>query len=377
MTHFEGRVRSMASDGRGVVEGPEGRIYFVPAVWIGDFARFEIVENKKSFGRARVVEFLEFSTSRVQPECPHFGWELGRCGGCPWQFVSYEAQLQAKQERVLHALKKLQLDPAIIQKIWPSPKIWGYRNRAQFKSDGNILGFVSASSSTIAPIQDCLVLSDTNRSTLRDLLKKLPNPAWKPSRGWDWITLDIDEDLRADAVQPNKRRPFRQANEHQNGAMKEWLRTHLARLDKSSHVLELFAGSGNFTQVVASEDFELVCAVEVVDAAIKELKDLKLPNVITVEANLFEVSAYKKIRSLLSRADVLILDPPRDGLKDKTGLFKEFPSIKTVGYVSCDLATFARDLRDFIEQGFRVLEIQPLDQFPHTPHIEIMAWMQK
>jgi len=382
-TIFEGRVRSMSSEGHGVVEGPEGRVFFVPAVWVGDLARFEIVELKKKFGHARLVELIEGSPARRSSPCPHAGWDAGSCGGCPWHFVNYEAQVEAKEDRIRHSLKKFASLDEVLQPMWASEEEWGYRNRAQFKTDGQSLGFVSHSSQSLAPVEDCIVLTETNRDLLKKLLEKLPNKDWKVSQGHSWNALDVDEDLAMELGDEfdskdlilNRRRPFRQANEAQNLRMKEWLFQKLLPLDRGSHVLELFAGSGNFTEVIANLGFESVCASEVVMEAMDNLKAKKFANLKTVAADLFHNTSYRLIQNQFPKADVLVLDPPREGLKEKAGLLAAFPMIKAVAYISCDLATFSRDLHDFVAAGFEIREIQPLDQFPQTPHIEMMAWL--
>ncbi|HBQ39837.1 MAG TPA: class I SAM-dependent RNA methyltransferase, partial [Halieaceae bacterium] len=142
------------------------------------------------------------------------------------------------------------------------PQAFAYRNRAQFKTDGRQLGFVAAGSNRLAPITDCPVLTAPNRATLHALIEALPVPAWKPSRKHTWTTLDVDEDVTATEVVPNQRRPFRQGNDAQNNFMREWLAHRLQTLDPSRTVTELFAGSGNFTEVIAARGFQQIFAVE-------------------------------------------------------------------------------------------------------------------
>ncbi|MEO5668296.1 MAG: class I SAM-dependent RNA methyltransferase, partial [Bdellovibrionota bacterium] len=176
---FEGRVRSVSSEGLGVVEAPDKRVFFVPATWTGDVARFQVTQLKKRHGFARLVQMITPSTDRVQAPCPFHGFGEKSCGGCPWQFVAYDAQLAAKQDRVVQALSRARIE-AVVLPILPSPKFFGYRNRAQLKTDGTELGFVAEGSRRIAPIDDCLVLSDGNRDVLKELLTELPRADWKP-----------------------------------------------------------------------------------------------------------------------------------------------------------------------------------------------------
>lgn len=374
--HFTASVRDLASEGNGIVEHPSGQVFFVPGVWKGEIGEFRITSFKKRFGFAELVRLLEPSPERLSPACQHQGFGAGHCGGCPWQFVSYGAQLEAKESRVRHTLARLGID-GVIKTILPSPQIFGYRNRAQFKTDGNILGYVAQGSKSIAAISDCPILSDHNRETLANLLASLPNREFRPPKKAPWTTIDIDEDIGVDAISLNRRRPFRQANSAQNESMRTWLSRCIADLDKRGQVLELFAGSGNFTQVLSAAGFKNIVAVESVSEAVDSLNQLGLSGVSTKETDLFSESSVHNFARTAGDAKVLVLDPPRDGFRHTDILLQHCPQLNDVLYISCDLATLTRDLQVFIARGFKALEIQPLDQFPHTPHVEILARLSR
>ncbi|MFT5082815.1 MAG: 23S rRNA (uracil1939-C5)-methyltransferase [Lentisphaeria bacterium] len=368
---FEATVKDLVSDGRGVITHPRGRTMFAAGVWPGEHAKFRIKALKGSTGSAELVELLSSSPDRITAPCPHHGFEEAKCGGCPWQFMSYDAQLKAKQMRVEKAFSRLGVEN--VREIWHSPKVMGYRNRAQFKSNGRELGFVSSQSNTLAPIEDCLVLSDKNRQTLSELLTLLPNPLWRGNRKKPLISIDINEDVGAENINIDKRLPFAQANSEQNLRMQSWLLNKLSVINKSNTVIELFCGSGNFTQVIASQKFAKIVAVESVDEALDAVKQKSLLNVKTLRQNLFLEGAFEKLRSKYAEASVLVLDPPREGIKNKEGLFYKKSKLKKVFYISCDLATLVRDVQEFKLHKFSVVEVQPLDQFPHTPHIELLV----
>ena len=175
---FSGQVRDLATDGRGVVLHPSGRAVFVDGVWVDEVGEFRITEIKGRSAFAEIVALTETSPQRVSPVCSHHGFGANTCGGCPWQFMDYAAQLQAKQQRVENGLKRLNIGNRV-QNIWPSPRTEGYRNRAQFKTDGKKLGFLAAHSRQITEVIDCPILSDKNRHTLADMRKTLPNTAWR------------------------------------------------------------------------------------------------------------------------------------------------------------------------------------------------------
>jgi 23S rRNA (uracil1939-C5)-methyltransferase len=248
---FEADVRDLTSAGLGVVAHPSGRVFFARGVWPGERGTFAITALKGRAGEAALIELLERSPARATPACVHHGVTADACGGCPWQFVSYDAQLVAKQQRIEKHLAPL-LAPGSVAPIWPSPEELGYRNRAQLKSDGQRLGYLAAASRNIVDVDDCPILNEHNRGTLRALRAELPKRAWRPRRGRDWTTIDIDDDVDAQGAGVNRRRPFRQGNSAQNERMRQWLADTVSSLGAVGQVLELYAGSGNFTDVLAA-----------------------------------------------------------------------------------------------------------------------------
>ena len=91
------------------------------------------------------------------------------------------------------------------------------------------------------------------------------------------------------------------------------------------------------------------------------------------EADLFNAAAVAGLGRDCADVRLLVLDPPRDGCNQLGTLLDSCRMLETVIYISCNLATFARDAGLLLARGFRVGEVQPLDQFPHTPHVELLA----
>jgi len=375
---FTGEVRDLASDGRGVVVHPQGRTFFVPGVWLGEAGEFRVTGLKGRIGFAELISADEEARhlSRVTPACEHHGFSENTCGGCPWQFMAYEQQLAAKQARVQKAMKRLACEDKV-QPILASPQQLGYRNRAQLKTDGRKLGYMAANSNQLVDVGACPVLSQHNQQTLQHLRALLPNAEWRPTAKQKWTSLDIDESVSADTASVDSRLPFQQANTQQNAVIRSWLAEGLSRYAAGKSVLELFCGSGNLTEVIAASCAQSTLAVEAVETALEGLKARKLQNVSTLACNLFSEIDAEKLLPHVKTAEILVLDPPREGLKVSKPLFVKKSVIQQVFYISCDLATFSRDLGVFMENGFKVVEVQPLDMSPQTPHIELMAVLSK
>ncbi|MFK8040788.1 class I SAM-dependent RNA methyltransferase [Congregibacter sp.] len=373
---FEGEVRDLSSDGQGIVAHPNGRVFFVPGVWRGEQGLFEVTGLKGRMGFARVLTLNEVSPRRRPSPCPHHGFTNDACGGCPWLFMDYCEQLKNKQQLVKKALQALN-EKLEIASIWASPEELGYRNRAQLKTDGKRLGYVAGNSREIAEASDCLVLNEKNRSTLKNLRGKLPNHSWKPSRGKQWSTLDFDDDITAEEVVVNQRRPFRQGNTAQNQRMRDWLTERITSLNPQDPVLELFAGSGNFTEVLVNAGCKDIYAVDSFRPAVESLKDKALPGVSGHCSDLDRIGSAEELSAQLSRAGLLLLDPPREGLKNLADYLALAKQLHTVIYVSCDPATLTRDLKVALTHGFELQEVQPLDLFPQTPHVEVLTVLNR
>lgn len=365
----------------GVARHPNGALYFVRGVWPGEECRLQILEKthaNKKYGFATALEITASSPHRLQPICPHCGFDEGHCSGCPWMFISYEEQLKEKQNKVKFTLEKYRLSKlaANLKPIIPAPKTLGYRNRAQIKTDGQTLGFVSEGTNVMAPIKDCLVLSDKTRLLLKNLREQLPKPEWQPDKDHAWNFIDIDDDMEVVDVVLNRRRAFKQGNSTQNRVMQDWLKKKLKTCPKDVSILELFCGQGNFTEVISQLGFAKILACEVSLQAIQFLMRKKWPNVQPIVADLNTKQGWELVEKNAPDAEILVLDPPREGWPDSKKI-KQLKQIKKIFYISCDLDSLARDIKTLVGLGFMETEIQPLDLFPHTPHVEVLAYLNR
>ncbi len=375
---FEAEVTHLSNQGYGVVKGPQRVTYFVRGTWRGDVGRFqETGECEGDYRFAEVVTLLRPSPERQAAPCPHLGTGDAQCFGCPWMMVDYAAQLQEKEHRVAYALKRVGCDEAPVQAIWPSPDVYQYRRRAQFKTNGNILGYSGRQGLCIAPVSQCLVLTPRMQEHLQKLQERLPEASWQPGTGHVWNYLDLDEDSDAHNVIINRRRPFQQANAKQNEAMRRWVAEQLTANDRSDSVLELFAGSGNFTEVLVDLSFSSILALEVGADAVASLQNRNWPGVKAQRMDLYDRGALPALIDSCRDAIIMLANPPRAGLGPLWKLAAHLHKLRKVIIISCDPHTFANDSRRLLQQGFQVKIIQPLDQMPHTPHVEVVASFER
>lgn len=372
-TNFTGEVLDISSQGKGVLTHNSGQKIFVSGVWLGEKVEVKITEVKNRAAFAYLINVIEAHPERITPICEYHGLKPNQCGGCPWMFISYQAQLAAKHRRVENTLSSLIATEGVSKPILPSPKQIRYRNRAQLKTDGTKLGFLQNNSHQVVDVEHCQVLTQKTQAQLEGLRKQLPNAAWQPAKAKTLTTIDINQA----EFSLNKRLPFAQGNDTQNQNMREWLAQQMALLPTNISVLELFAGSGNFTEVIAKAGVEYCTAVEVVLEATKELVDKQLPNTEVIECDLFDEQALTALAKKVKNTQVLVLDPPRDGFKGLPLLVQKLKKLKHIFYISCDLATFKRDVVAASDLGFDVIQLQPVDLFPQTPHIELLAHLTR
>lgn len=375
-TRFVGEARDLSHSGDAVVEHPSGAIVFVAGMWLGESAEIKIVEqrNKWFIGVKETLQVI--SPERVTPACEHHGAEQGKCGGCPWMFVSYEEQLKVKQARVQKALGQI-FPKSTVNAILPCASPLNYRSRAQLKTNGREMGYLGERSHELVDISACPVLTAPCQQLLSDLRSTLPNSDWVPTGKKSWLTVDIESYDETPKASVNQRLPFKQVNQAQNAIMLDWLHSRLDGIENRTKAVELFAGSGNLTKSLTQKGFSEIIAVEVVSEAIETVNALELPNVTGISCDLFDEKQFNQFWTQHQDTQLLLLDPPRDGLKQHQGMLTRKSKMRDVLYISCNLATLCRDLAMFAEHRFKPVEIQPIDMFPQTPHIEMMIHLRR
>jgi 23S rRNA (uracil1939-C5)-methyltransferase len=383
MEPFEGKVQSLAHGGRGIVLGPNQKVCFVEGVWPGDTGLFKIVTEKKNYAEAELVKLIAPSSDRREElPCRYQGFSDSHCGGCSWMIAKYPAQVRAKFTLVAELCRKYKLieNPRFqLNPIITSQFEFEYRNRAQFKTDGERVGFLAKSSHKIVDVKSCAVLEISLNKRLGELRNTLPNHDWLPRPPHKFRFLEVD--TSHEGVSIDKRFPFMQGNSGQNESMKALISNFLSQISKEtqgSAALEMFCGSGNFTEVLSNCNFEKIFAFEVSQTSIEALTKRGLKNVFPHKVDL-SVEKFKpeSFGIPLSNVKVLLLDPPREGWVELRDFVPLMPNLSSIIYVSCDPQTFFRDASRVMENGFEVVSLTPVDMFPQTPHIELVAILRR
>ncbi|MBV6449521.1 MAG: 23S rRNA (uracil-C(5))-methyltransferase RlmCD [Anaerolineales bacterium] len=391
---------------------PDGRAVFVPFGLVGERVRVKLTEEKKNFARGEILQILQFSEERIQPRCKHFG----ECGGCHYQHLPYEKQLEIKTEILIDQLKRIgKIENPPVQPMVASPNPWNYRNHIQFSlTDEGKLGFVGtglASVQTI-PITECHLPepsindfwhqlefepeTDVERVSLRagndeELMLILESDSPQPPEieieagisvahvyqdntvvvaGNDHILIRVlDRDFKVSASS------FFQVNTLMAEKMVEHLFTCLP-VSMSTTLLDLYCGVGLFSAFFAPKCGRVI-GVESSPSACEDFA-VNLDEFDNVE--LYEGAAEDVLPGLvgqIANLSYVIVDPPRAGIERHAldAIVQLKP--QRIAYVSCDPSTLARDAARLIASGYKLKDVTPFDMFPQTFHIESVSLFER
>ncbi len=404
----------------------DGKIVFVPLTAPGDRVTAEILKEKKNYleGTLRTIE--KPSAKRVQPFCSFFG----HCGGCQLQHLSYADQISVKEENLRGFLHRLLAKSHFeVLPTLTAPQDRGYRIRAQLKAfvsrDRTTLGFYENKSHRVVGIDQCPLLHPlANRilgqfglkierwkgnirlrsadifvspeeekgtirltgvgtgdlKTLRELVSGisiLKGAQFQAQSRISWGDLllrfrlpvgsskkPVEADIPADS--------FFQVNPVQNENLirkvSEW-----AALTGGEKVLDLFCGAGNLTLPLAQAAAK-IWGVDADKKAISAAEENARKNLLK---NCFFRAAradagVSRVLEETNGVDLVVLDPPRAGAAEALEPIAKLRPQKII-YVSCEPPTLVRDLARLDELGYNITRIQPLDMFPQTYHLEVIA----
>ncbi|TWP25125.1 23S rRNA (uracil(1939)-C(5))-methyltransferase RlmD [Apibacter muscae] len=454
------KLQTAGAKGVAVGKNVEGKTVFVSGAVPGDVVNAQVIKSKKNYIEAEAVEFLEYSPYRVEPRCQHFGV----CGGCKWQNLSYQKQLEFKEEEVMNNLTRIgKIEGFKKVNILPSEEQYFYRNKLEFSfsnsrwltfneiksgeeiEDRNALGFhIPKQWSKVLDIKECYLQKEPSnqiRLFVKELVQKYKMEFYDLKQQLGFLrTLMIRSNSKNELLvfvqffQENKEKreillssiqekfsevktimyainpkgndsiydlsvetfsgegyleeeieglkfkigakSFFQTNYKQAVRLYEITR-EFADLKGDEIVYDLYTGTGTIAQFI-SKKAKKVIGVESVPEAIKAAKENAKYN--QIENCTFYCGDMKDIFTdefitENGHPDVIIADPPRDGMHKK--VVETILNIRAekIVYVSCNSATQARDL-ELMKDQYQVVKVQAVDMFPQTHHVESVALLK-
>ncbi|HVP05817.1 MAG TPA: class I SAM-dependent RNA methyltransferase [Dehalococcoidia bacterium] len=373
----------MAHEG-GTVAHHDGRTLFIEYGIPGETVVAELERERAGVFHGRVVEVLEASPDRVEPACVYFG----ECGGCQWQHISYERQLQLKREIVRTQLRRIGgfAEPPVSPALG-AENPWGYRNHIRFtaKSQGEI-GFVRRGTHRFLRIDECKIADPWINQALPRLQghgSGLHQVAIR--RGVRTGEVMIQPDVSGiDPTMPSPAKfyheellghrfrisgaSFFQTNTPQAERLISLVREKLDP-QPGDTLADAYAGVGTFAVVLAP----LVARVIAIEESASAVEDAAVNTADSPNIEYHQGKVEDVLPAVEERIDCLILDPPRLGAHPGAIAAVLAARPERIAYVSCDPATLARDLRLLAAGGYELLDVTPVDMFPQTYHIECVA----
>ena len=385
------------------------RACFVENAVPGDEIIAKIKNIKKQYLNASIKKILKRSTKRIAPPCPYHM----NCGGCQWQHIDYNYQLYWKQEILNESLERIgNLSNIKINKIVPSPMQFNYRTRTIMQLNGKKTppGYFMRNSHKIIPIKSCMLLEEPINAALLNLSEKIQRIAESQEiKDVEFLYLkhshkiiisfnsssyrkrikpliyDCDKKKiieKTDLVEQIKdlnffrsQRRFYQINTQQNINMIKLVSQFFAELDNPD-ILDLYCGCGNFSLFLAKNGAK-ISGIDFDEKVIQEaVKNTKANNIKNCSFKAYDLSK-RNANIYKSRHNGVLLNPPRTGATKN--VLEHIISVdpEVIIYISCNPATLSRDLKILLDKNYRISEIQPLDMFPQTYHIETIVKLTK
>jgi 23S rRNA (uracil1939-C5)-methyltransferase len=409
------RVTSLAAGGDGLGRLDDGRVVFVEGGVPGDLVELVDLRLGKRMANARVGRVLEASPDRIQPRCPHFG----TCGGCAWQQIRYAAQLEAKRMIVRDALERIGgLSLGSEVEILESPDPYNYRARARLVETTTGVGYRKRGSRETIAVDQCPILVPTAQAKLRELIdrsrdpseanaapastsKRRKQPEWEILAGStgdaeahrvgtrSGIRRTIEIEVLGESLEASLG-SFVQGNSLLWDALASEVRTQCLSkgeagasgqaqsFDVAPRFVELFAGIGFLTLPLARAGCRGVVFESGRDALEDLAKNLDRAGFASeIEIVRGRVERQGNWAARFAEADLLLLDPPRTGLDSNLRRAIGESGPQRIVYVSCDPATLARDLRDMVAAGYRLVHLKAIDLFPQTSHVEVVVRLER
>ena len=436
----------------------------------GDRVKTTLLRKRSGVYKSMLDEVVSPSNDRIEPKCGHFGV----CGGCRWQQMSYEKQLQEKELMLRHKFGDLINDGVDFYRIMPADDPWKYRNKMEFSFssdlDGNqYLGLMmDQGRGKVMDLTECHLTNSwfvDGVGAVRDWWKESKLEAYHSYKNIGSLrTLTLREGIRTgdrmvnltvsgnpdfalkkhdlegfvafvrDAVEqvdPNKQLSiFLTIQQIQKGSPTQFYEMHLygpdtireilhigtgkegkfepltfhispaaffqpnslqaeklyslgleiAQISKEQVVYDLYCGTGTLG-ICAAKRAKQVVGVELSPESAHDArhnaKVNKIENITIFTGAVRRMLEEIKVKELSPDPDLVMVDPPRAGLDPHAiKLLLELSPPKIL-YISCNPTTQVENIREFLSNGYELKVIQPVDQFPHTVHIENITLLVK
>ncbi len=384
--HLSVIIEKVAHGGHFIARN-EGRVFFVRHAIPGETVEVQVTSAGSSFLRADAVRVIEPSPDRVVAPCEYS--HPGGCGGCDFQHISLSRQRELKSDVIKEQFSRLaKMDVAVEVEEVGEPLHWRTRISCATTDSGEI-GFYQSRSHNVVAVKECLIATPSMR------VKELSARKWPAhsrveistssggdrsiaiapvGRGTRARLTDgppvLKEAIDGHVVEVSQRSYWQShelAPEVLTGAVREYVQA-------GDHLLDLYGGVGLFTAALL-ERVGPAGQIDLIESSLSATADARRN---FADSSNVTVYAGEVLRELgrIKKAEVVLLDPPREGAGRETLAAISTFQPRSIIYVACDPAALARDAAYLSEMGYEMVSLRAFDLFPMTHHIECVAVFQ-
>ncbi len=363
--------------GAGVARTEEG-VVFVPGAFTGEVVEAKITSRKKKFAQARLVQVLEPSPDRIEPE-------TAVVPGMPYAALRYDAEVALKQSQLKTLLTRIGkfTDLSFVKEPVASPITKHYRNKLTLHWDGKRLGYIGEDNKTVMSVPACPL----SMTPINDFLAQLRADAFayrklKPGQKitfryspYEGVVVGLGcppQGKLTESIAGMTLTVAADAFFQVNPACAELLLNAFKQsVGDAQRVFDLYCGCGLFGLAAAQAGAKEIFGIETSHSAVASAKQNAKAMGVKAE---YRCAPSECLPDGLPAADLWIVDPPRDGLSDEVRqhLLEDRPP--RVAYISCGPDTLARDLAKLTE-AYDIESVQLFDFFPRTAHFETLTFL--
>lgn len=380
-----------AYGGYGVAK--EGKIIFVAHSVEGDVVDISIKKENKNFCYANINSIIQPSKHRIKAKCKY----AGICGGCVFNHIEYNKQLEIKKSIVLNSIRNIEYKNKI--NIIKSPNKH-YRLRVNMIAQNGNIGFYKFNTNEFVNIDECIILKEklfckiknfVNRSNITgniyaiesnndktlsfaDIIKQNKNI---DTSYFDGITIKQKNKIKIYGIDktnyntyfgevPLSHKSFFQSNHYLLDEFQKSAVKYFNEYDKN--IVELYAGSGFFSVAIKEKLKSLNIDYKLISSEISS-------DAVNIAKDIIKEDASETLKKINYNVDSLFVDPPREGLDKKVieNIIRIKP--KKIIYISCNPMTFSRDI-NLLKEYYQLIDLNIIDMFPDTYHIELISCLE-
>ena len=389
---MEVKIEKLDNYGRGITY-LNNKICFVSNALPGEIVLIEIEKENRKYIEAKLLSYKNKSSNRIIEECPYSGF----CGGCQLNHINYDDENKFKEEKVRDILKKfVNIDFDIVKSIVYHERNH-YRNKVILHGKNGKLGYYKNKSNEIIPITECLLVNKRiNKiiSILNQINVNIEEVIIKTSNDQSQAMVSISGEVSDDSlllqycdvlilngrylssIGDKKYQESIQSFFQINTTLTKDLYDEVFNQIKGNRyqtVLDLYCGTGTIGIYVSGECDKIIS----IDCSFSNIEDAKNNAVLNKIDNIeFICDKVENRIDKIKGVNAIIVDPPRAGLDKKTISYLKKLNPQKIIYVSCDLITLARDLKD-LSEAYNIRYIKPFNMFPRTYHCESITVLER